>query len=199
MATLRVSRIEPATRVEGPGIRWAIWAQGCSIGCTGCCNPHTWDPSAGTAFAVDDLIEQMLIAPVEGITLLGGEPFDQPEGMAAIAQAAQRAGRGVMTFTGYQHEVLRRSARPERASLLAATDLLVDGSYLQDRRDTVRPWVGSSNQRFIHLTDRYRSLSFDSGNDRVEIRIRRDGAVAINGWPEAPLISALEELLAEDL
>lgn len=199
MTTLRVSRIEPATSAEGPGTRWAIWAQGCSIGCPGCCNPHTWDPGAGTTFAADDLVEQMLAAPVEGVTLLGGEPFDQPDGMATIARAAQLAGRGVMTFTGYRHEVLRRSSRPEWASLLAATDLLVDGPYLQDRRDTARPWVGSSNQRFIHLTDRYRSLSFDDDRDRVEVRIRRDGAVAINGWPEGQLISALEELLAEEL
>lgn len=199
MTTLRVSRIEPATRAEGPGTRWAIWAQGCSIGCAGCCNPHTWDSSAGTAFAVADLIDEMLAAPVEGITLLGGEPFDQPDGMATLAQAARRAGLGVMTFTGYRLEVLRRASRPGWASLLAATDLLVDGPYLQDRRDTIRPWAGSSNQRFVHLTDRYRSLSFEAGGDRVEVRIRRDGAVAINGWPEGPLISALEELLAGEL
>jgi len=199
MTTLRVSRIEPATRAEGPGTRWAIWAQGCSIGCAGCCNPHTWDLDAGTTFATEELIERMLAAPVEGITLLGGEPFDQAESMAAIAQAAQDARRGVMTFTGYRHEVLRRSARPGWTSLLAATDLLVDGPYLRDRRDTARPWVGSSNQRFIHLTDRYRLLSFDADRDRVEVRIRRDGAVAINGWPEGRLTSALEELLGEDL
>jgi anaerobic ribonucleoside-triphosphate reductase activating protein len=157
------------------------------------------DSTLGTTVAVDDLIEQMLKAPVEGITLLGGEPFDQAEGMAAVGHAAQQAGLGVMTFTGYRHEVLRRRCRPGWADLLAATDLLVDGPYLRDRLDLTRPWVGSSNQRFIHLTDRYRSLSFDSERDRIEVRIRRDGAVAINGWPDDQLISALEELLGDEL
>ena len=107
----------------------------CSIGCADCCNPHTWDADAGTAFTTDDLIDQMLTAPVEGITLLGGEPFDQArrDGDTRSGRAA-RPGLGVMTFTGYRYEVLRRSSRPDWASLLAATDLLVDGPYLQDRR-----------------------------------------------------------------
>lgn len=199
MTTLRVAHIEPATRAEGPGTRWAIWAQGCSIGCPGCCNPHTWDAGAGTTYSVPDLIDQMLVAPVEGVTLLGGEPFDQPDGLATLAEAAQRAGLGVMTFTGYRHEVLRRGSRPGWAALLAATDLLVDGPYLQDRRDTVRPWLGSSNQRFIHLSDRYRSLALDDRRDQIEVRIRRDGAVAINGWPEDQLLSAIEALVADEL
>lgn len=199
MTTLRVAHIERATCAEGPGTRWAIWAQGCSIGCAGCCNPHTWDAGAGTTYSVADLIDQMLVAPVEGVTLLGGEPFDQPDGMATLAEAAQRAGLGVMTFTGYRHEALRRGSRPGWAALLGATDLLVDGPYLEDRRDTGRPWVGSSNQRFIHLTDRYRSLALDDGRDQIEVRIRRDGAVAINGWPEDQLVSAIEALLADEL
>ncbi len=199
MTTLRIARIEPVTRAEGPGARWALWVQGCSIGCAGCCNPHTWDVRVGKTVATDDLVESMLAAPVEGITLLGGEPFDQPEGMSVIAQAARRAGLGVMTFTGYRYDALRRSGRPGWASLLDATDLLVDGPYLRDQLDTARPWVGSANQRFIHLTDRYRSLTFDAEPDRLEIRVRRSGAVAINGWPEGPLVEALEELLAEDI
>jgi anaerobic ribonucleoside-triphosphate reductase activating protein len=185
---LRVARIVPVTQAEGPGSRWAIWVQGCSIGCAGCCNPHTWDPGLGTDIAVTDLIDQMLDATVEGITFLGGEPFEQADGLSTLAEAAQRAGRGVMTFTGYRHEAIRRSSRSAWASLLAATDLLVDGPYVQERRDTVRPSVGSTNQRFIHLTDRYHGQIPNAGHDQVEVRIRRDGLVALNGWPEGQLV-----------
>jgi anaerobic ribonucleoside-triphosphate reductase activating protein len=139
----------------------------------------------------------MLGAAVEGITLLGGEPFEQADVLAELAGAARMAGRGVMTFTGFRYEVLRRGARPGWRELLGATDLLVDGPYLLARRDTTRPWVGSSNQRFIHLTNRYREALANAEPERLEVRIRRDGAVAINGWPEDRLVAAVEELLGE--
>ncbi len=192
---VQVARIEPATRAEGPGVRWAVWVQGCSIGCAGCCNPHTWEKSGGYTVAVSELIRQAAAAPVEGITLLGGEPFDQANALADLATAARAEGRGVMTLTGYRFEVLRRGSQPGWAELLAATDLLVDGPYLEAQRDLVRPWVGSRNQRFIHLSGRYRTALGMSQRDRVELRIRRDGAVAVNGWPDAELVTALECLI----
>jgi anaerobic ribonucleoside-triphosphate reductase activating protein len=194
---VRVAHVEPATAAEGPGVRWALWVQGCSIGCAECCNPHLWDPRRGTSIDVDDLIHQMLASPAQGVTLLGGEPFEQADALAELAVAARAHDRGVMTFTGYRYEVVRRSDDPAWQALLDATDLLVDGPFLQDRLDTRRPWVGSTNQRFIHLSDRYRHVPLDIGQDRVEIRIRRDGAVAINGWPESALVQSLEALLDE--
>jgi anaerobic ribonucleoside-triphosphate reductase activating protein len=192
---LRVAHVEPATTAEGPGVRWALWVQGCSIGCADCCNPHMWGPSGGVAMSVGDLIHAMLAAPVEGITLLGGEPFEQAAAAAELAATAQENGRSVMTFTGYRYETLRSSNDAGRQALLSATDLLVDGPFLRDRIDAIRPWVGSTNQRFVHLSSRYRNLRLDVEHDRVEIRVRRDGAVAVNGWPESPLIESLEQLV----
>lgn len=184
------------TSAEGPGFRWALWVQGCSIGCEGCCNPHLWDASANAHTHVEDLIDDMLsvVTEVEGITLLGGEPFEQAAPLAKLAAAAQDHGLGVMTFTGYRYEVLRSGAEPGWAALLNATDLLVDGPFIQSRVDVARPWVGSTNQRFCHLTDRYRDACVGE-HDRVEIRLRRDGAVAVNGWPDPHLIASLEDLL----
>lgn len=193
-ATVRVARVIPHTTAEGPGTRWALWVQGCTIGCVACCNPHTWDPGGGAAISIDQLINSMLAAPVEGITLLGGEPLEQAPALAELAEAAQTNGRSVMTFTGYRYEVLRRSGNAGWHALLSATDLLVDGPFLRDRIDTRRPWVGSTNQRFLHLTDRYRDYTFDAP-DRLEIRVRRDGAVLVNGWPEPALIQVLDDLL----
>lgn len=192
---LHVAHIEPATTAEGPGVRWALWVQGCSIGCADCCNPHLWNASGGVAADVDDLLDAMLAASeVEGITLLGGEPFEQAAAAAELAEAARAHGLGVMTFTGYRYERLRDSHHPGWQALLGATDLLVDGPFQRERLDTSRPWVGSTNQRFLHLSNRYRdAVTFD--RDRVEIRVRRDGAVGINGWPESRLIDALEEIL----
>ena len=195
MTKLQVARIEPATTAEGPGLRLAIWVQGCSIGCVGCCNPHTWELEAGLALDVDDVIAQLVGSPVEGITLLGGEPFDQAPALAELAAAARGEHLGVITFTGYRYETLRVGRVPGWLDLLSMTDLLVDGPYVERLRDTSRPLVGSANQRFIHLTDRYRGSPMLT--DRVELRIRRDGSVAVNGWPETPLIDALNELVTE--
>jgi anaerobic ribonucleoside-triphosphate reductase activating protein len=192
--TLRVAHIEPRTRVEGPGIRWALWVQGCTIGCAGCCNPHTWTPDGGFDVPVDALVENALAADVEGITLVGGEPFEQAAPLSRLARRVRDAGLGVVCFTGYTTERLRAAARPDWSALLTACDLVIDGPYVAHRPDTTRPWVGSTNQRFVHLTDRYAGVENGPKNATVEIRVRRDGVVTAVGWPNANLV---EQLSAE--
>jgi anaerobic ribonucleoside-triphosphate reductase activating protein len=135
---------------------------------------------------------------VEGVTLLGGEPFEQAAPLARFADALRAAGLSVMTFTGYELPQLRQWAlmRPDVAALLEATDLLADGPYLRDRPDTARPWVGSTNQGLHALTDRYADeISHLSRHaDRLEVRVESDGTVSVNGWAE---LAVLDELLAD--
>jgi anaerobic ribonucleoside-triphosphate reductase activating protein len=135
-------------------------------------------------------------AQVEGVTLLGGEPFDQASAFASFACAVRAAGLSVMTFTGHRLEDLIGPHAPEGAeSLLAATDLLVDGPYVAEQMDLARPWVGSRNQRFHFLTDRYKHLETELADlvDRVEIRVAADGQVKVNGWAT---VAMLDDLLA---
>jgi anaerobic ribonucleoside-triphosphate reductase activating protein len=122
------------------------------VRCPGCFNPHLWAASGGR---LENTVELAVgfVADAEragalGITLLGGEPFDQAAGLATIAEAFRAAGLSVMTFTGYTLDRLTgwAATRPDIARLLAATDLLVDGPYLRDQPDAVRPWLGSTNQ-----------------------------------------------------
>jgi len=107
---------------------------------------------------------------------------------------AQNAGLSVMTFTGHRLEELQQMQGAR--SLLAHTDLLVDGRYDAERRDPARPWVGSTNQRFHFLTERYQQLSAELQTmpDRVEVQVRPDGRVLLNGWAT---VDQLDELLAE--
>ena len=189
--TVRVAHIEPRTRVEGPGLRWALWVQGCTIGCAGCCNPHTWTTDGGFDIAVDALVDSALGAGVEGITLIGGEPFEQATPLSLLARRVKAAGLGVVCFTGYTLERLRSGTRPDWSTLLAECDLLVDGPYLAHRPDPTRPWVGSTNQRFVHLTDRYAGIEHGPKNATVEIRVRRDGVVTAVGWPDPQLVDQL--------
>jgi anaerobic ribonucleoside-triphosphate reductase activating protein len=186
---LRVGARVPVTEVEGPGARYALWVQGCSIRCPGCCNPHLFEAAGGQAVSVDLLLDEVReVRPrIEGLTLLGGEPFEQAAPAAALAHGARALGLSVMTFTGYTLEALRARHDPGVAALLAATDLLVDGLYLAQRPERRRRWVGSENQRFHYLSDRY-SPAIEAPGEAgalraVEVRVAADGRVLLNGWP----------------
>jgi anaerobic ribonucleoside-triphosphate reductase activating protein len=195
---VRVLRFLPATDAEGPGRRAALWVQGCSIRCPGCFNPHSWTFDGGQPVGWPELAEGVRAAAadhdIEGLTLLGGEPFDQAAPLASLAETVRAGGLSVMTFTGYVLEDLRAAGREDFDRLLAATDLLVDGPYLAQRPERRRPWIGSDNQRFWFLTDRYAHLADDLGAipNRLEIRISRSGEVAVNGFAT---VATLEDLL----
>jgi anaerobic ribonucleoside-triphosphate reductase activating protein len=141
----------------------------------------------GQRVPVRDLEARILAnLAIEGISLLGGEPFAQAEGCASLAHAARGAGLSVMIFSGFSREELEaRRGEPGVAALLDACDVLVDGRYERDLPETTRRWIGSSNQRTHFLTDRYSADDerFYAANT-IEVRIRRDGIVA-NGWPQA--------------
>jgi anaerobic ribonucleoside-triphosphate reductase activating protein len=154
--------------------------QGCSIRCPGCINPQLFSFDGGHEVDSELLIEEAIVAGVEGITLLGGEPFDQPDEVAAIAQKAQTNGLGVITFTGYSVENLRGDDRMH--SLLSATDLLIDGPYEKDSPEQRRALVGSSNQRFIYLSNRYKGYEPEHARNRIELRIQADGSVEMAGF-----------------
>ncbi len=179
---IRIHRIIRRTKAEGPGTRLCIWVQGCSHHCEGCFAEATWDANGGIAYEESAIIEIIRneALHIEGITLLGGEPFEQAEKLAGIAQAAHSLGLSVMTFTGYSHEQLIESHDNDIMRLLAATDLLVDGRYEKALRDFSRPWVGSSNQRFIFLSDRY-DLSIEGYANCIEICVDKNGVVRFNG------------------
>jgi anaerobic ribonucleoside-triphosphate reductase activating protein len=187
---LRVAAIVDDTRAEGPGRRWALWVQGCSLRCAGCCNPEMFDERRGQPVEIDELAARIAEAQahgVEGVTFLGGEPFEQPVGLAALARRAKALAMTVMVFSGYALDELR--ARADAAELLALTDLLVDGRYDRARPEPRPPigrrWIGSANQVMHFLTAAY-SLDDPRMRDANTIEIRLSGgALQINGWPSA--------------
>lgn len=116
--------------------------------------------------------------------MLGGEPFLQPAPLACFASFARAHGLSVFCFTGYTLEELSSSGDESVAELLSHVDVLADGPYLQSQRSFERPWVGSRNQRFHFLTDRYELEDSLCRKNRVEVRLRRDGTVSLNGMAE---------------
>jgi anaerobic ribonucleoside-triphosphate reductase activating protein len=183
-----------ATRAEGPGLRYALWLQGCSIRCPGCCNPHLFEAAGGAAVPVRDLLAEVAAARalsgIEGVTLLGGEPFDQPAALARFAEGVRAMGLSVVAFSGYTLEEVRaREAAGQRGfgRLLGALDVLVDGRYEAARPERQRLWAGSTNQRFHYLTGRYSPAIERPGRGQplrtLELRISPEGRLSANGWP----------------
>ena len=183
--TARVASITCPTEAEGPGLRWAIWFQGCSIRWPGCCNQHYFTPDGGDLVSVQKLIDDITKAKdefgIEGITLLGGEPTEQAVPATALAVAARHMGLSVLMFTGRLLEEIR--ADPQLTPLIENIDLLVDGPFNNDRIETIRRWIGSSNQRLHVLSNRV--VADDPrwyGSNTMEIRLI-GGRVYVNGYP----------------
>jgi anaerobic ribonucleoside-triphosphate reductase activating protein len=179
---MRIARIWHNTASEGPGLRTAIWLQGCSIGCHGCINPHLWSFQGGQDVNIEHLADEILGLDVEGITLLGGEPFDQAAECYELSRRVRDGGKGVVTFSGYTYEKLLKGERSDWASLLSVTDLLVDGPYESELPEEDRAWVGSTNQRFLNLTNRYVDIDPKAMNNRIEMRVLPSGVMEVCGF-----------------
>ncbi len=182
---LRIAQTIADTEAEGPGKRFALWVQGCTLHCPGCCNPEMFAPDKGGRFVeTAELAKTILSTPgIEGISVLGGEPFQQPQALAELCTLVREGGLSVMIYTGYTLAELK--AQPTSPALLAAADLLVDGRYDQTKPEKRRRWIGSSNQVMHFLTPRYSpdEPRFSTPNT-VELRFV-NGQLTINGWPQA--------------
>lgn len=190
---MRIHNIIPQTRAEGPGLRFCIWVQGCSRCCPGCFNPETWAYEGGKEYPVEALLQWILTTPdIEGITLLGGEPMEQAQELSLLAKAVRLAGLSVLCFTGYTLEEIQNTGNADMHALLTQTDLLIDGPYVQAQRDLRRPWVGSSNQRYHFLTERYNIHDVENCRNRLEIRLDMDGKLILNGMVTKNMIDLLE-------
>jgi len=136
--------------VDGPGLRFVVFTQGCPHACPGCHNLETHDPVGGEDVPVENIIADMLKNPLtDGLTLTGGEPFRQPKDCAKLARAAHAAGLNVWCYTGWRLEDLQNM--PAAQVLLQEIDVLIDGPYEEARRSLTLQWRGSENQRIIYL------------------------------------------------
>lgn len=149
--TVRISGTIGESIVDGPGIRYTIFTQGCPHACTGCHNPQTHDFAGGQEVTLDDLLQDILQNPmISGVTFSGGEPFVQAAPLAVLAQALRQRGKHLMIYSGYTLEELLALGADARA-LLEQCDLLVDGRYEETQRSLLLRFRGSSNQRVLDV------------------------------------------------
>lgn len=154
MDELLISGVIRESIVDGPGIRFVVFAQGCPHRCADCHNPQTWPFEGGKAVTIGELTAQIEKNPLlRGVTLSGGEPFCQPGPMAELAAAVHAIGKDVVVYTGYLYEELleRAKGEPDVLALLQHADVLVDGPFITALKSYALQYKGSSNQRAIDL------------------------------------------------
>lgn len=152
--TVRIAGVVKESIVDGPGIRFVVFAQGCKHNCPGCQNPQTHSFTGGTLVDIDFILEQIKKNPLlDGVTLSGGEPFEQAEGLSELARKVKELGLNVMTYTGYTYEEIMTGCGKIEGwdSLLNATDILVDGRFEIDKKNILLKFRGSENQRIIDV------------------------------------------------
>ena len=155
---MRIANTVSGSIVDGPGLRFTVFTQGCRHNCPGCHNPQTHSFTGGYEVTVEELAEKLCSDPlVAGLTLSGGDPMEQAAECAQLAQKAHTAGKTVWTYTGYTYEQLLGEGDPARMSLLDATDVLVDGPFVMEEKSYEAQFRGSRNQRLIDLNATRRS------------------------------------------
>ena len=150
MSSLCILNIVHDTIVDGPGFRTSIYAAGCPHACKGCHNPQSWDRQNGHLVSIDELMDEIKKSPIANVTFSGGEPFMQAEGFISLAKRIrQETNKTIWCYTGFQYEKLLLN--PVFSELLSHVDVLVDGRYMEELRDTSLRFRGSKNQRIIDV------------------------------------------------
>ena len=184
---LNFAAVRNRSQVNGPGIRSVIWVQGCTLNCPGCFNPHTHWHEARNLVDPDELAGLLLaVRGTEGLTISGGEPFQQAEACAVLARTVQQAGRSVMVFSGYPYPDLLAAANPAIAAFLRCIDILVAGPYIERLKTDGRGWRASANQEVLFLSDRYMAASPNQSPDETIVEVKVDGhAMRMTGFPDS--------------
>lgn len=183
--TLNLHAILPRSRANGPGVRMTLWFQGCTLGCVGCFNPETHSSEPKVLMSVDDLVARVVAeqGEIEGISISGGEPLQQAEGLLKLVSQVRTAELSVLLFSGY--DLTEIQALPLGPEILAGLDVLIAGRY-DDRLHLAQSLRGSSNQQIHLLTDRY-SMADVERTPPAEVHIDRAGNVVVSGVRPASL------------
>jgi anaerobic ribonucleoside-triphosphate reductase activating protein len=149
---IRISGIVPESIVDGPGLRFVLFVQGCEMNCPGCHNPATHDKNGGYDITADEVMGKIAANPlIDGVTFSGGEPFLQAEALVPLAEKIKAAGLSLIVYSGYTYEELK--SRPGAAGLLALADFLVDGAFVEEEKSLELRFRGSRNQNVIDLNN----------------------------------------------
>ncbi|MCY7374515.1 MAG: radical SAM protein [Pyrinomonadaceae bacterium] len=156
--SVRIAGFYHDSLTEGPGRRSSVLFQYCPLKCKGCWVENLHDERAGTLIPIAVLAEELLDSKFErdGVSILGGEPFAQPEGLLALVkELRKRSCPHIVCYSGYTLEQLREKSikQPAIGASLGEIDILIDGAYIESLAQSAGLWTGSGNQRVIDMTE----------------------------------------------
>lgn len=180
--------VEEKDLLYGPGKRLVLWVMGCSIRCEGCINPHLWNPQGGQGISAMELVKLCSPMEIEGLTLLGGEPADQAEALLPALRLIKALGKTIVFFTGYEIEELNSVPRKQLTQLC---DIIICGRFDQKKADYFLHFRGSTNQRILVQSKRYKDYKIRDGQNMVVLNVTEDGKVTCKGIPDRVMRSTL--------
>ncbi|MBD5310494.1 MAG: anaerobic ribonucleoside-triphosphate reductase activating protein [Bacteroides sp.] len=143
-----VLAIMRGTTVDGPGFRTSVYLAGCSHACPGCHNPSSWDSEGGSGMSLEEIMEIVREEDFD-VTLSGGDPLFNPVALLPLVEALKKDGRSIWLYTGFLWEEILND--PDKLRVVENVDVVVDGPFIQNMRDTDLLFRGSSNQRLVDV------------------------------------------------
>lgn len=195
---LQLARFQDYSYVAGPGRRCVVWVSGCLRRCPGCFQPQFFDFKVGERVAVTDLADRILqLDGIDGISLSGGEPFEQSAPLATLCRLIKASSDlSILAYTGYRRQDL--ASQPEQyAELLEQIDLLIDGEYREDLQGPYL-WRGSSNQTVHGLRQHPDEPPVDltePGPEQIQLEVT-DSRIVLTGFPGPDVEEQLTAALA---
>ena len=196
---MRISSITKNSYANGPGRRNVLHVQGCTIGCPGCFNKHTWPESGGEEISRLDAANALLTGNPDGVTISGGEPMEQWLDIKLMIKSmlVMRPALSVILFTGWT------KARIEKAGFLddmkmpfylneTLVSMVISGPYVEKLACSDRPLISSSNQEIIYVNPAYEQVDLNT-IPRVEVSCGPDGTIQISGLPDSSTLGAIKE------
>jgi anaerobic ribonucleoside-triphosphate reductase activating protein len=180
---LNIHHVETSNLVNGDGIRYVLWFQGCNLGCEGCWNKDTWSFKENILKSVDDVFNEIIsLKDLKGVTFTGGEPFLQAEELSQLAEKIKlETDLTIQIFTGFELEEL---SSKEQKRVLEFTDILVSGRFDATKEN--------NNQKTTILNPNVDIWKFN--NSDIQIDISENGDFQITGYPTDNFIEKLKEL-----
>lgn len=177
----RVHAVLPHSYANGPGARFVIWTQGCTLACPGCFNPQTHPQNDGEERAVAELANAAATTNgIEGVTLTGGEPLQQPDAVEEFCRRVKATSSlGIVILTGFTRREI--TSDPARARAVRHADMVIAGRYNASRR-LGTGLRGSDNKEYWARTARYQPADFAAVPD-VEFIVAPDGTLTLTGMP----------------
>ncbi len=148
---IRISGMEGDSIVDGPGLRFSLFTQGCPHHCKGCHNPQTHDYNGGYVISTGDIFDKIISCKmIKGVTFSGGEPFTQVKPLLELARRIRKETKlDLIIYTGFTFEQLMERGDADTEELISLATFIVDGRFEIGKRDLTLLYRGSSNQRIL--------------------------------------------------